>query len=64
MRNILGRKVKFASAKWQCACSAYIVKRRLIWRLPGVLGKPEASETFPDEPFDGLAGRRLVRDWR
>jgi hypothetical protein len=21
-----------------CACSAYIVKRRLIWRLPGVLG--------------------------
>jgi hypothetical protein len=20
------------------ACSAYIVKRRLIWRLPGVLG--------------------------
>jgi len=25
---------------------------------------PEASETFPDEPFDGLAGRRLARDWR
>ena len=25
---------------------------------------PETSETFPDEPFDGLAGRRLVRDWR
>ena len=23
-----------------------------------------ASETFPDEPFDGLAGRRLVRDRR
>ena len=22
------------------------------------------SETFPSEPFDGLAGRRLVRDWR
>jgi len=25
---------------------------------------PGASETFPSEPFDGLAGRRLVRDWR
>ena len=23
-----------------------------------------ASETFPGEPFDGLAGRRVVRDWR
>jgi hypothetical protein len=23
---------------WPDACSAYIVKRRLIWRLPGVLG--------------------------
>ena len=55
---------KFASAKWPDACSAYIVKRRLIWRLPGVLGKLKASETFPSEPFDGLAGRRLVRDWR
>ena len=27
-------------------------------------GEPKASETFPSEPFDGLAGRRLVRDWR
>lgn len=25
---------------------------------------PETSETFPGEPFDGLAGRRWVRDWR
>ena len=25
---------------------------------------PETSETFPDDPFYGLAGRRLVRDWR
>ena len=58
-------EIKFASAEWPDACSAYIVKRRLIWRLPGVLGFcPKASEPFPSEPFDGLAGRRLVRDWR
>jgi len=55
---------KFASAAWPDACSAYIVKRRLIWRLPGVLRKLKTSETFPGEPFDGLAGRRLARDWR
>ena len=50
------------------ACSAYIVKRRLIWRLPGVgfcpFGFNLASEPSSDDPMDGLAGRIWVKDWR
>ena len=32
------KEKKIASSETLAACSAYIVKRRLIWRLPGVLG--------------------------
>lgn len=32
------KKIKVCIGLWPDACSAYIVKRRLIWRLPGVLG--------------------------
>ncbi|TBY68923.1 hypothetical protein E0H32_34770 [Rhizobium leguminosarum bv. viciae] len=50
------------------ACSAYIVKRRLIWRLPGVgfcpFGFNLTSEPDPYEPMDGLAGRMWWRDRR
>ncbi len=45
------------------ACSAYIVKRRLIWRLPGV-GFYLMSEPSSDDPCEGLAGLNLVKDWR
>jgi hypothetical protein len=34
----LKKNVFARSALLSCACSAYIVKRRLIWRLPGILG--------------------------
>jgi hypothetical protein len=49
------------------ACSAYIVKRRLIWRLPGILAilwVAEMSEPSSDDPCEGLAGLNLVKDWR
>jgi len=45
------------------ACSAYIVKRRLIWRLPGV-GFCPASEPGPDDIVDGLAGWKRRRGRR
>ena len=45
------------------ACSAYIVKRRLIWRLPGV-GFDPMSEPSSVETKDGLVGRIWWRDWR
>ena len=45
------------------ACSAYIVKRRLIWRLPGV-GFYPASEPSSNDVVDGLAGWKRKRDWR
>ena len=34
------KKYKFCIGFEPDACSAYIVKRRLIWRLPGVLHNP------------------------
>jgi len=50
------------------ACSAYIVKRRLIWRLPGVgfcpFGFDLASEPDPYDIVDGLAGRTRWRGRR
>ncbi|OWK25844.1 hypothetical protein AJ87_00410 [Rhizobium yanglingense] len=36
-KNCLLKKNKVCIV-YDDACSAYIVKRRLIWRLPGVLG--------------------------
>jgi hypothetical protein len=36
--KLSSEEIKFASVEWPDACSAKIVKRRLIWRLPGVLG--------------------------
>jgi hypothetical protein len=53
----------FCITRMSAACSAYIVKRRLIWRLPGV-GFDLMSEPCPDDPCDGLAGRNLGKDGR
>jgi len=39
------------------------VKRRLIWRLPGV-GFDPMSEPSSVETKDGLVGRIWWRDWR
>lgn len=36
-KDILG-EIKFASALGPDACSDYIVKRRYVWKLPGVEG--------------------------
>jgi len=49
------------SRKMRCACSAKIVKRRLIWRLPGV-GFYPMSEAGSNDVVDGLAGRIRKRD--
>jgi hypothetical protein len=57
----------FCITRKSAACSAYIVKRRLIWRLPGILAIlwiAEMSEPCPDDPCDGLAGRNLGKDRR
>jgi hypothetical protein len=39
------KKKRFASAFGLDACSAYIVKRRLIWRLPGVLSNRKVVQS-------------------
>jgi len=62
--HCLLKENKFARRFCVRACSANIVKRRLIWRLPGVGDLSPMSEPFPDEPCDGLAGRILGRDGR
>lgn len=49
------------------ACSDYIVKRRYVWKLPGVLSDLRSlgtSEPSPYETMDGLADRIWRRDWR
>ena len=61
--NLVFEEIKVCITRMSAACSAYIVKRRLIWRLPGV-GFNLASEPCPDDPCDGLAGRNLGKDWR
>ena len=60
-RNCLLKKYKFAHCFEQCACSAKIVKRRLIWRLPGI-GFYPMSEAGSNDVVDGLAGRIRKRD--
>ena len=65
--HCLLKKKKVCTLLMLGACSAYIVKRRLIWRLPGILAIPwiaEMSEPSPDDPCYGLAGRNLGKDWR
>jgi hypothetical protein len=57
-----GEKTSFALA-FADACSAYIVKRRLIWRLPGI-GFYPLSEPSSAETMDGLAGWKWWRNWR
>jgi hypothetical protein len=56
-------EIKVCITRTSAACSAYIVKRRLIWRLPGV-GFYLMSEPSSDDPCEGLAGLNLVKDWR
>lgn len=56
-------EIKVCITRMSAACSAYIVKRRLIWRLPG-MGFYLMSEPDPDEPCDGLAGRILGKGRR
>jgi hypothetical protein len=50
------------------ACSDYIVKRRYVWKLPGVLRNSyellEMSEPSPVKAVDGLADPRQTRGWR
>ena len=48
---------------WFCACFANIVKRRLIWRLPGIGDLSLVSEAGSDDVVDGLAGRIRRRGW-
>ena len=60
-------EIKVCITRMSAACSAYIVKRRLIWRLPGILAIlwiAEMSEPSSDDPCEGLAGLNLVKDWR
>ncbi|WP_221111878.1 hypothetical protein, partial [Rhizobium binae] len=61
-------EIKVCIGLWPDACSAYIVKRRLIWRLPGVgfcpFGFDLASEPSSNDVVDGLADRKRKRDWR
>ena len=65
--DILGEN-KFASALGPDACSDYIVKRRYVWKLPGVLSNsyelPGTSEPSLIETKDGLADRIWWRGWR
>jgi hypothetical protein len=50
------------------ACSDYIVKRRYVWKLPGVLSNSYEflgmSEPSLIETMDDLADRIWWRDWR
>jgi hypothetical protein len=64
--DILGEN-KFASALGPDACSDYIVKRRYVWKLPGVLNDLRSfgtSEPRSEESMDGLADRMWWRVWR
>jgi hypothetical protein len=56
-------EINVCITRMSAACSAYIVKRRLIWRLPG-MGFNLMSEPCLDDPCDGLAGRNLGKDGR
>lgn len=48
------------------ACFGYIVKRRYVWKLPGVLNPLGLRRPSPvsEKPCDGLVGRNWWRDWR
>ena len=48
------------------ACFGYIVKRRYVWKLPGVLSPLGLRRPSPvsEKPCDGLVGRNWWRDWR
>ena len=61
--DLVFEEIKVCITRTSAACSAYIVKRRLIWRLPG-MGFYLMSEPDPDEPCDGLAGRILGKGRR
>jgi hypothetical protein len=62
-------KIKFASVRQEPdACSDYIVKRRYVWKLPGVLSNSYEllgmSEPSLIETMDDLADRIWWRGWR
>ena len=61
--DLVFEEIKVCITLMSAACSAYIVKRRLIWRLPGA-GFDPVSEPSPDDPCEGLAGLSLGKDWR
>lgn len=42
-RDISFEEVKVCTSHMRCACSAKIVKRRLIWRLPGLVFTPKGN---------------------
>ncbi len=68
-RRYPNREIKVCIGSFEPdACSDYIVKRRYVWKLPGVLNNSYelfgTSEPSPVDAVNGLAGRKQTKDWR